>query len=341
MRIRFPDTNAYSCFAAAVLLVLAAGTGSLPRCCAPALDDLTIARIEPTMGVQNRDTIVEIRGTGFTENISVFFGEHEARVLLLDLSHPVGRIIVRAPVLDRVEDVEVRVQDRCNPERFAVSYPSEGGGFRYIFSVLAPYVVSGVVRDSRDDSAIVGARVTVTPGGFTGISGMEGGYTLVLASGGVHTVRVSAPGFETQTLVTTIPVVPTIHEVTFRMKPLQPQPSDSDGDGLLDVDEIERYGTDPHSADTDTDGFSDGDEVGVGLDPLDFFDADRTRRTDVDRSGAVDAVDVQMAVNAALSAGAIVGELGEPSPDIDLDGSVNAVDIQWVINAALGRFLPG
>ncbi|MCB9679824.1 MAG: FG-GAP repeat protein [Alphaproteobacteria bacterium] len=38
-------------------------------------------------------------------------------------------------------------------------------------------------------------------------------------------------------------------------------PTDSDGDGLDDVDEIGLYGTDPNLADTDGDGLSDGEEI--------------------------------------------------------------------------------
>lgn len=49
--------------------------------------------------------------------------------------------------------------------------------------------------------------------------------------------------------------------------------SDTDGDGLFDIDEVNLYGTDPKAADTDGDGLSDGEEVrlqrvGLKLDPL-------------------------------------------------------------------------
>ncbi len=43
--------------------------------------------------------------------------------------------------------------------------------------------------------------------------------------------------------------------------------TDSDNDGLLDVDEY-RYGTNPNNTDTDGDGFSDGDEVRYGSNPI-------------------------------------------------------------------------
>ena len=44
--------------------------------------------------------------------------------------------------------------------------------------------------------------------------------------------------------------------------------ADTDGDGLLDSEEIDTYGTDPLVADTDGDGLNDGDEVENGTDPL-------------------------------------------------------------------------
>lgn len=50
---------------------------------------------------------------------------------------------------------------------------------------------------------------------------------------------------------------------------------------------------------------------------------------DVDGNGAVDAVDVQNVINAALG-------LGDMPCDLDCDGAINAMDVQLVINAALG-----
>jgi len=43
--------------------------------------------------------------------------------------------------------------------------------------------------------------------------------------------------------------------------------SDTDGDGLRDILEIEKYGTDPTKEDTDGDGYHDGYEVLSGFDP--------------------------------------------------------------------------
>lgn len=50
---------------------------------------------------------------------------------------------------------------------------------------------------------------------------------------------------------------------------IQEVPVDSDGDGLLDVDEDTIHGTDPLDPDTDDDGLDDGDEIDRGTDPLD------------------------------------------------------------------------
>ena len=48
---------------------------------------------------------------------------------------------------------------------------------------------------------------------------------------------------------------------------------DSDGDGLSNIDEINKYKTDPTNPDSDGDGIDDGDEVKYGLNPLDATDA--------------------------------------------------------------------
>lgn len=53
---------------------------------------------------------------------------------------------------------------------------------------------------------------------------------------------------------------------------------------------------------------------------------------DIDGSGAVDAIDVQLVINRAL--GINIGVFNEPA-DVDKDGEVNAVDVQLVINAVL------
>ncbi|MBI5094774.1 MAG: VWA domain-containing protein [Candidatus Hydrogenedentes bacterium] len=103
-----------------------------------------------------------------------------------------------------------------------------------------------------------------------------------------------------------------------------PALSDTDADGLTDGEEALVYHTDPAKADTDGDGVSDGQEVASGSDPL-------GTKGDIDRTGAVDAVDVQLVINAALSL-----SIAGLDADIDHNGSIDAVDVQLVINAALG-----
>ncbi len=53
--------------------------------------------------------------------------------------------------------------------------------------------------------------------------------------------------------------------------------------------------------------------------------------TDINFDGQLDAVDVQLVINAALGLG-----IGDSQPDVNNDGDINAVDIQSVINAVLG-----
>ena len=50
--------------------------------------------------------------------------------------------------------------------------------------------------------------------------------------------------------------------------PIITEKTDSDNDGLTDVEELKVYGTDPKRADTDGDGYLDGDEIKNGYNPL-------------------------------------------------------------------------
>jgi hypothetical protein len=50
-----------------------------------------------------------------------------------------------------------------------------------------------------------------------------------------------------------------VHTIPMPSPPLPP--ADTDGDGILDDDEISIYGTDPDNVDTDGDGMNDGDEL--------------------------------------------------------------------------------
>jgi plastocyanin len=69
-----------------------------------------------------------------------------------------------------------------------------------------------------------------------------------------------------------------LHETWFGSDPLI---ADTDGDGLLDGDEVDLHGSDPTLPDTDGDGLSDGDEVGYGTSPI-GVDSDTDDLSDAD-----------------------------------------------------------
>jgi len=113
---------------------------------------------------------------------------------------------------------------------------------------------------------------------------------------------------------------------------------DSDGDGLPDNVETntgiyvsaEDTGTDPFDPDTDGDGASDGYEASYGTNPHDAGDTPPLAFCDVNGDGRVDALDVQLVINAALGLEVMW------DCDMDGDGYIDAVDVQLAINAALG-----
>lgn len=103
---------------------------------------------------------------------------------------------------------------------------------------------------------------------------------------------------------------------------------DSDDDGLTDSDEVKVYRCDPKDSDSDDGGVNDGDEVAAGTSPT---DPDDDNPMDVNLDGAVDAVDVQLVINAALGI-----NVAPWNADVNRDSDINALDVQLVINAALG-----
>jgi len=109
---------------------------------------------------------------------------------------------------------------------------------------------------------------------------------------------------------------------------------DSDDDGLLDgdegMDDVDDDGI-PNCLDTDSDGddVPDAEENEAGSNPYDERDTPYPFG-DVDRSGDVNAVDVQLVINAVL------GISEPPWCDLDWDDLVNAVDVQLAVNSVLG-----
>lgn len=127
--------------------------------------------------------------------------------------------------------------------------------------------LAGIVPTFTGNWSVPEDRAQFTgPGGIAG----AGGDALDLAAVGLASARfvrvtdadrrVGSPGpgngFDLDAIV--------VHHG----RPLPPIGDDSDGDGLTDLAESARYGTDPHVADSDGDGVDDGREVASCRDPL-------------------------------------------------------------------------
>jgi hypothetical protein len=91
---------------------------------------------------------------------------------------------------------------------------------------------------------------------------------------------------------------------------------DSDGDGLLNGQEISMYGTDPFMPDTDSDGLMDGDEISIyKTDPTD---------NDTDNDTWLDGEEVQRSLE-LFGPGPILCP-NPANPDSDVDGLVDRLD---------------
>lgn len=115
---------------------------------------------------------------------------------------------------------------------------------------------------------------------------------------------------------------------------LEEFPVDSDGDGLLDADEVNVHGTNPLDPDTDDDGLSDGDEVNVhGTDPLDA-DSDDDGLNDGDEVNVygTDPLDPDTDDD-GLNDGVEVATGMDPlDPDTDDDGIPDGRDVEFIEN---------
>jgi hypothetical protein len=121
------------------------------------------------------------------------------------------------------------------------------------------------------------------------------------------------------------------YELNYELEEL---PVDSDGDGLLDQDEIDVHGTDPFDPDTDDDGLNDGDEVNVhGTDPLDA-DSDDDGLNDGDEVNVhgTDPLDPDTDDD-GLDDGVEVSTGMDPlDPDTDDDGILDGEDVEFLQN---------
>ena len=99
----------------------------------------------------------------------------------------------------------------------------------------------------------------------------------------------------------------------------------NNGDSIGDDGEVGPDGIQDSLNDWDGDGVDNATELVQGRNPA------QAVGTDIDSSGGVNAVDVQLVINAALGF-----DIGGLDGDVDGSGDVNASDVQAVINAALG-----
>jgi hypothetical protein len=116
----------------------------------------------------------------------------------------------------------------------------------------------------------------------------------------------------------------------------QPQPLDSDGDGLADWEEVYIYNTDPNNPDSDGDGVDDGIEVALGTDPNSNASTPDpgdipSRTADEDGDGYADAYEVSVGTD-PNNAGS------RPTmADVNNNGFVDNVDAVIVYNISLGN----
>jgi hypothetical protein len=152
-------------------------------------------------------------------------------------------------------------------------------------SDIAGYKIHyGNASESYDYSVDVGNYTSCT------ISGLAEGTTYYFAAKAYNTGNVES-GFSSE-LVYTIPLPPS-----------PPPAVDTDGDGILDDDEFDVYGTDPDRADTDGDGINDGEELEYWRDSW---------KLDYDGDGAVNLLDLD-SDNDTVSDGEEVNRGYDPS----------------------------
>ncbi len=156
--------------------------------------------------------------------------------------------------------------------------------------------------DNSDTSfALTPGGNRVVDGDLTVTAGQDD-TTVLVARIGTDVSTVATPGpVETET-ATPEPATPeaTPAPATPAASPAAspaPVDTDSDGDGLVNSDEI-AIGTDPDNPDTDGDGLTDGEEVELGTDPL---------QADTDEDGIDDGAEI---------------ELGTDPLNVDTDGDI-------------------
>lgn len=119
--------------------------------------------------------------------------------------------------------------------------------------------------------------------------------------------------------------------------------ADSDGDTILDGDEVHVYGTDPVKADTDGDSFNDGEEIAAGSSPTDPNDIPGAASGDINYDGYIDTADLVLMTrfvvndvtpdtNQKLRAD-VAPRIGDSAAP---DGTLNAADLMILQRLVLG-----
>lgn len=108
-----------------------------------------------------------------------------------------------------------------------------------------------------------------------------------------------------------------------------PQDIDSDGDGLVNADEI-AIGTDPDNPDTDGDGLTDGEEVELGTDPL-VADTDEDGINDGDEVNVygTDPLNVDTDGDILYDGGELLYGTDPLDPDTDGDGLSDGEEVYY------------
>jgi hypothetical protein len=133
---------------------------------------------------------------------------------------------------------------------------------------------SETLTATNGDAATLGTgNASSAPGTVTrnGVSG-----TSLLGPDGTYRVTENSPPIVNVPETTSVELVPsaapelgaetTVDETS---EPVATETTDTDGDNVVDSEEVDLYGTDPEIWDTDGDGLSDGDELFVaGTDPF-------------------------------------------------------------------------
>ncbi len=130
---------------------------------------------------------------------------------------------------------------------------------------LAQEIKEDLTATNGDAAALGTGNASSAPGTVTraGISG-----TSLLGPDGTYRVTESSPPIVNVPENTNVEIVPAaapdpVAETTVN-ETSELVAADTDGDGVVDSDEVDHYGTDPDTWDTDGDGLSDGDELFVG-----------------------------------------------------------------------------